>query len=93
MASSDQIKLIDHYETLNADEHGEYRARKYSRLLGEGDPDSLVPIQPNPAGTPIEELVRQVYLTLIAEYSLNCTLVDGGQRCGGSQERPSTGCG
>jgi len=57
---SDAADLVAHYEALNADDSGEYRARKYERLLGNDHP--LLPaLEPaNEPSTPIDELVRQM---------------------------------
>ena len=51
-------EIAAHYETLNADEHGEYRARKYDRLLGKEHPASLPLIEAGPQT--VDELMKQM---------------------------------
>jgi hypothetical protein len=52
--------LADHYEVLNADASGEYRAKKYERALGKHHPDLPDITSTNDAETSIGDLLVQL---------------------------------
>jgi hypothetical protein len=58
MSGATDKALADHYEVLNADASGEYRANKYNRLLGTAHPDLPDINMTNSADTSIDDLLE-----------------------------------